>query len=210
MTDLRRKILDASIALVAEQGVRQVSFREVARRAGVSHQAPYHHFGNYSGILRAIAQEGFDSLSAEMREAADACDGDSMQALTEAGCAYVRFARTHPGHFRVMFQQALVDVHDPDAPVVEAETTHGTLVRLATAASEDGYGGLDPETTAHLCWATVHGLASLLVEGILANKMTLTPEIEEALTDRVVRSLDGLMRPPKKKARAKKKRSRAR
>ena len=72
MTDTRKAILDATLELVAEQGVRAVSFREVARRAGVSHQTPYHHFGDHLGILRAIAAEGFETLNAAMDAAARA------------------------------------------------------------------------------------------------------------------------------------------
>ncbi len=186
MPDLRRKILDASIALVAEQGVRQVSFREVARRAGVSHQAPYHHFGNHQGILRAIAKEGFQRLADDMQGAAGASGGDATASLTAAGHAYVRFARDHAGHFRVMFQQALVDVHDPVEPLEEAACTKDTLVGLAAAAAEDA--GLPPDTLSHLCWCTVHGLATLLVEGVLA------PEDDEALARQVVAGMEQLLR----------------
>lgn len=89
MSDLRRKSLDASAALVAEHGVRQVSFREVARRAGVSHQAPYHHFGNYQEILRHLVSEGFTSLGEAMRTAAEEAGPDPLDALCAAGVAYV-------------------------------------------------------------------------------------------------------------------------
>ncbi|MEL6186057.1 MAG: TetR/AcrR family transcriptional regulator, partial [Myxococcota bacterium] len=110
--DLDRKILDASADLIAERGVRNVSFREVARRAGVSHQMPYHIFKNLQGILTALAREGFSTLAAQMNAAADA-ESDAGDRLTAAGFAYVDFACSHVGHFRVMFQRALVDVHDP-------------------------------------------------------------------------------------------------
>lgn len=179
MTDLHRRILDASLALIAEQGVRAVSFREVARRAGVSHQAPYHHFGNHHGILHAIAREGFAALTAAMRDAAAAA-GEPLEALGAAGVAYVLFARDHVGHFRVMFQGSLVDVHDAEAPMPEAEQTHATLVELATAAVRAGYGaGLSEAEVASLCWSTVHGLANLLVEGTLRSKGVREADHEE-------------------------------
>lgn len=192
MTDARRAILDASLALIAEQGVRAVSFREVARRAGVSHQTPYHHFGDHHGILRAIAVEGFSGLTAAMREAAEA-EEDSMDALHASGVAYVRFARDHVGHFRVMFQGALVDVHDPSAPMPEARDTSDTLGRLAAAAHADGYGGgLDVDELARLCWTTVHGLASLVAERVLAGK-GLSSSDEEAIVESTVASLSRLL-----------------
>jgi len=200
VTDLRRQILDASIDMIAAEGVRTVSFREVARRAGVSHQAPYHHFGNYQGILHAIAQEGFGALADAMSDAAEAAEGDSMTALTEAGIAYIRFARDHVGHFRVMFQKTLVDVAEEE--LEEAQRTHGTLVRLATAAAADGYGGgMDPELLANLCWALVHGFATFLIEGILDAKARLSPQAEDQLARQVVEALDDLLRAKKKKRR---------
>lgn len=166
MSDLRRTILDATVALVAEQGVRAVSFREVARRAGVSHQVPYHHFGNVAGILHAIAEEGFTAQADAMEHAAAAHD-DALDALAASGLAYVRFAREHTGHFRVMFQRALVDL----AQCAAAERTHGVLVRLSEAAHRAGHGAqLAPEAVTHLCWSTVHGLAFLLIEGTLERK----------------------------------------
>lgn len=197
MSDARRAILDASLDLIAEQGVRAVSFREVARRAGVSHQTPYHHFGDHHGILRAIATEGFAGLTAAMREAA-AAQADPMDALHASGVAYVRFARDHVGHFRVMFQGAIVDVHDPNAPIVEARETSDTLGELAAAAHASGYGGgLDVDALARLCWTTVHGLASLVAEGVLAGK-GLSKRDEEALVEATVASLSGLLGRAKK------------
>ena len=162
--DARRRILDASIELVAEQGVRAVSFREVARRAGVSHQTPYHHFGDHVGILREVAREGFTNLADAMQSAADRAGDDPYKALHEAGVAYVKFARAHVGHFRVMFQGTLL-VSADQPPLEEGERTFETLARLVTAAHRAGAGrGLSVETISRLCWSTVHGLSLLLIE----------------------------------------------
>jgi AcrR family transcriptional regulator len=169
VVDARRQILDASVALVAEQGVRAVSFREVARRAGVSHQTPYHHFGDYRGILVEIAREGFAAL-AEAMESAAAGSPDPIQALAEAGLAYVEFAQRHVGSFRLMFQQPPDTGPRPD--LAEAERTFAVVSTLAEAVVDAGYGrGLSPSVVAQLCWATVHGLATLTVEGLLSEKL---------------------------------------
>jgi len=195
MKGLRRRILDASVDLVEEQGVRAVSFREVARRAGVSHQAPYHHFGNHHGILRAIAKEGFAGLCKAMNDAGEEAGPDPMDALTAAGVAYVNFARGHAGHFRVMFQQALVDVRDEEDPIEEAEATHGTLLRMAREAHDAGYGRhLSADGLAHLCWSTVHGISVLLVEGVLASKTPMDEAAEAMLVDQVVEGLSALLK----------------
>lgn len=188
--DLYRKVLDASIELVAEQGVRAVSFREVARRAGVSHQTPYHHFGDHMGILRAIAREGFTSLSDAMDAAASSAGGDAHQALQAAGAAYVAFARSHVGHFRVMFQSTLVDVHAEQGPHEEAERTYATLRRIATAAHRAGAGrGLSAEAVAHIAWSTVHGLSLLLIEGTLQTKKPSGVDGDDAVIRQVVGGL---------------------
>ena len=164
--DSRRQILDASVALVAEQGVRAVSFREVARRAGVSHQTPYHHFGDYRGILTEIAREGFAGLADAMQAAATGA-GDPVDALRDAGVAYVDFATAHVGHFRVMFQQPPEAGPRPELP--EAQQTRAVLASLAASAVAAGHGhGMPSEVVAGLCWSTVHGLATLQVEGLLA------------------------------------------
>jgi AcrR family transcriptional regulator len=161
MTDTKRRILDASILMVAEGGVRAVSFREVARRAGVSHQAPYHHFPNHEAILREIAREGFAALAAAMEAGSDGAD--PVDGLMGAGRAYLAFALEHVGHYRVMFQRPI------DAePLAEAERTLGVLASLTEAVVVDGGGGgAAPEVLARLCWSTVHGLASLAIEGAL-------------------------------------------
>ncbi len=170
--DARRRILDASIALVAEQGVRAVSFREVARRAGVSHQTPYHHFGDHVGILREIAREGFVSLADAMQSAADRAGDDPSRALHEAGIAYVKF--------------------DDQPPLPEGERTFDTLVRLVTAAHRAGAGhGLSVEAMSRLAWSTVHGLSLLLIEECIRAK---TPVVDEAaITRQVVGALSRLL-----------------
>ncbi len=194
MTELRRKILDASIQLVAAQGVRALSFREVSRLANVSHQAPYHYFADHFAILRAIAQEGFAVLGGSMAEAAARHPDDSLAALNAAGLAYVDFALAHLGHFRVMFQRSLVDIHDPKAPLVEGAATFGVVVRLAAAAHADGYGRrLSADRLAVVCWSLVHGVATLVTEGILAGRVATGAKTPEATAHQVVAGLTALV-----------------
>ena len=192
MEDIRRVILDHAVALVADHGVRGVSFREVARRAGVSHQAPYHHFGNLQGILDAIAKEGFEALTAAMQKAAR--NPDPIEAFNGAGLAYVKFATNNVGHFRVMFQKSPVEP-SPDAESSEAPGhTYQTLVDITNRVIEAGYGTfLEPGALAHLAWSTAHGLSNLIVEDRLRRKTKREINAEarlviEGLTSIVVRS----------------------
>src|SRR5215472_18015254 len=99
--DLRAAILTEAARLVAERGADGVSLRELARGAGVSHAAPAHHFTDRRGLFTALAAQGFRLLTAALT--------DARGRFADAALAYVRFALEHPGHYRVMFDRALLD-----------------------------------------------------------------------------------------------------
>ncbi len=165
--DLRRRVLDASAAIVAAEGVASLSVREVARRAGVSHQAPYHHFGDREGILAALVQEGFAALADAVESTAAVAS--PTERLAAAGAAYVRFASTDPGHFRVMFRPDLVPLARWPAANAEADRAHAALA--AAVAACEAAGLVRPGEAAELvagAWALVHGLAVLVLDGPLA------------------------------------------
>ncbi|MEN0062000.1 MAG: TetR/AcrR family transcriptional regulator [Myxococcota bacterium] len=188
--------MQASIALVKEQGVRAVSFREVARRAGVSHQTPYHHFGNHQGILRAIAEEGFEQLASAMAEAAGRAGPDPLDRLTAGGVAYVLFALDHVGHFRVMFDHTLFESPENSPTVSEGQRAYGVLLTLAHAAHGASYGHhLSADTLTAMSWSMAHGLATLLVEGVLSAKFTPEGGFErKALTTTLMGQFAELLR----------------
>src|SRR5689334_22188088 len=103
----RERIVSASTELIEEQGLGALSMREVARRAGVSHQAPYYYFADRESILGAIAEQGFRMLGEHVQRCRIA--GAGVQAtIVAAGRAYIEFALAHPAHFRVMFRPELV------------------------------------------------------------------------------------------------------
>ncbi|WP_167149965.1 TetR/AcrR family transcriptional regulator [Actinomyces sp. ZJ308] len=163
--DLRAELLRTSRRLLDESGPSALSMREVARRAGCTHQAPYHYFANREAILAALVREGFDELADRLASAHDGFDGEDRHALLVAsGNAYVEFALRNPGVFRVMFRP---DVCDPERfpEVVRAsERARQELARLARlVAGEDA-----PIEVEVLFWSGVHGLASLLLDGPLA------------------------------------------
>jgi AcrR family transcriptional regulator len=106
---LRQAVIDAAVEEVVAVGAAQLSMREIARRAGVSHAAPAHHFGDKAGIFTAIAIEGFGK-SIEMIAPLAAGPGGFLR----GGIAYVAFALQHPGHFEVMFRPDLYRVDDAE------------------------------------------------------------------------------------------------
>src|SRR4051812_6811216 len=115
--DLRRALVDAALEMVAEHGPAALSLREVARRAGVSHAAPTHHFRNKAGLLTAIAADGYRLLARALEEAGAKAGreeraGKESTPFREQGVAYVVFATEHPAHFAVMRAPYLLDTDD--------------------------------------------------------------------------------------------------
>jgi AcrR family transcriptional regulator len=148
--NLRRVLLDAAAAEIAERGPSGLSLRELARRAGVSHAAPTHHFGDKRGLLTAVAAEGYERLGATLRRA------QANGGFLEVGLAYLQFAIDQPAHFDVMFQPDLYDADDP--AVVDARAA-STRVLYGTAAGD--FPDADARRVGIAGWAFVHGFASL-------------------------------------------------
>ena len=171
--DLRSELLRTSRELLDEAGPSALSMREVARRAGCTHQAPYHYFANREAILAALVCEGFDELADRLAVAHEGLgDADLHAVLVASGNAYVEFALRHPGVFRVMFRP---DVCDPERfpEVVQAgDRARRELARLAKAMMGDG-AQVEAEV---LIWSGVHGLASLLLDGPLAGEFSSTED----------------------------------
>src|SRR5277367_6148177 len=98
--DLRRALLRAAIVIIEREGPSALSLRAVAREAGVSPAAPYHHFKDKSDLLNAIAEAGFEALGDAIKAAVTA---DTENKMGTIGVAYVKFARENPALYRVMY-----------------------------------------------------------------------------------------------------------
>lgn len=161
---LRRRVLDTAVALIATEGVEHVSMRRIAREAGVSHQAPYHHFGDRAGVFAEINREAFDLLADRMDAFLTEHAGASPGELA-AGCLriYVETALENRGHFRVMFRQDLCNL-DGHAAAESALRSFGQLQRLVESTLGTD---ADPQETngwIMTMWSLSHGLATLAVE----------------------------------------------
>lgn len=148
--DLRRAILTAALDVIAADGPSALSLRDLARRAGVSHAAPAHHFKDRTGLLTAIAAEGFGLLATALREASD---------LKEAGVRYVRFARERPAHFQVMFAPGLLRADDLE--LTTGRALAGDALREAVAGVHPE--GVDARLAGVAAWSLAHGFATLLL-----------------------------------------------
>jgi AcrR family transcriptional regulator len=160
--NLREALLQAAIRLIAEVGPVAFTLREVARRAGVSHNAPYRHFRDKNDLMLAVATEGYRELTEAMQKAAR--DRDlPLERLKRAGIAYIEFALRRPEHFTVMFDAPLTgSTHqESNEAAKESFSLLVALVKDAQDASELSAG--DPVEFAYLAWTMVHGVAKLAV-----------------------------------------------
>ncbi len=168
--DLAAALVAAAEGLLVERGVEGFTLREAARRAGVSHAAPAHHFGDVRGLLTAVAAAGFGRL-AEAERAAAAAETNATARLIAIGLSYIKFALTHPALFRLMFHSDQIDrgsdmIRGPGRASFDVMQD-----ALATARGRASAGLIPPEAARDPLvlrqWATVHGLATLAVEGRL-------------------------------------------
>ena len=163
--DLANALLAAVDEIVRERGVADLSLREAARRAGVSHSAPAHHFGDKHGLLAAFAKEGFDGLVAEMTGVAEREDVPEMMAAM--GARYVRFAVAHPAHYDVMFRSGLDKSSDPNLAESAAAAFQGLVDMVARVKDAGYFPDIPADHLAAYFWSMVHGLASLWIDGSL-------------------------------------------
>jgi AcrR family transcriptional regulator len=157
--DLPNALRQAAVEVIAERGLGSFSLREVARRAGVSHTAPAHHFGDMRGLLTSLAAEGFATLRT-VTAAAAARHTDPVEQLTAIGEAYVELARSHPAHCEVMFRTDLVDSDDPEAlecGLGAYAVLEDTVRRLIDAEHLD----VPLDDAVWMCWSSMQGLVQL-------------------------------------------------
>jgi AcrR family transcriptional regulator len=168
--NLPRALLEAAVEAIGEVGPAAVSLRDLARRVGVSHAAPAHHFGDKAGLLTAVATDGFRRLATSLRETYHATGS-----FLEVGVAYVRFAVTHRAHFEVMFRPELYHPHDPDL-VQAREQARSLLYPPAAEAAATSPDGRDDVRAAVAAWSLVHGLATLWLNHNLPPQLGDDPE----------------------------------
>ncbi len=169
--DLRADLLQAAAESIDEHGIAALSLREVARRVGVSHAAPAHHFGDKAGLFTALATESFRRFAQSMVEAVEAQDpNEPLDRLDASGAAYIDFALNNRARFEVMFRPEVLNRDDPDY-VAAARLSASLLTELVIAAQEAGWArGRETESVVLAMWGVVHGLATLANQGNLANR----------------------------------------
>jgi AcrR family transcriptional regulator len=153
--DLRNALLDSARRILEEEGLGALSLRAAARKAGVSHAAPYRHFPNHEALLVELALEGFAELQEEIVASATG-PGLVADRVCDIGAAYMRFVARRPALARLMFGAQLPN--------------RDSFPQLANAA--DGIGNeigaaLGDTALGLAVWASVHGLAMLVLENVI-------------------------------------------
>lgn len=190
---LREALISASIELIKTDGIGAVSLRRVAREAGVSSGAPYHHFADRSALLAAIVIQGHDILATQFHAAANAAQ-DPSSALSSYLETYVRFANEHRGHIHVMLRPELFDA--PSHP--EAASAGSGAIDLLTQLV-DSYltaGSIpdkDPATLVNTIWALSVGIVTLWIDGPLEARCVQQDTTPEALTAHIGQLVTSLL-----------------
>lgn len=177
--DLRSELLTAAVDIIRERGVHGLSLRECARRAGVSHAAPYRHFASKDALLVALACQGFRWLTDAGEQAMKTLKQPRAQ-LDAYGVAYVQFALEHPEHHRLMFTSELDESAASEEDLAASQAAFQLL--HATAAKIDDAGEDAALGAALAFWSLVHGLSMLILDGRVPPEKIATPEQVEALT----------------------------
>jgi len=171
--NLKPALLAAAVEILDEQGVAGLTLRAVARRTGVSRQAPYNHFRDADHLIAAVAEEAFEELLGLLTDRW--CEGGDERALQDMGVCYVRFAVDNPGRFRVMFGPQLRRRDEFPELARAADRVFTALSRPPAALLGDEVeqtasrpaDRIPPEDARVPLWSVVHGLSYLLVDGQL-------------------------------------------
>lgn len=187
--NLKNALIEKSIDIIKEEGIAALSLRKAARKAGVSHAAPAHHFGDLTGLLASIAQKGFELLLEEIdQKLQENIHQSPLIRLKSIGLSYISFALNHSYYFKVMFcsklaEQSLTqDLKDEGRKICR---------RLAQCVQDCQRNQLirneDPMKMAAFIWTSIHGYATLTVNGKMGIDELQT--IDEHLAEMVVNTV---------------------
>ena len=184
--DLRRALLRGATILLEREGPLGVGLRAAARLAGVSQTAPYRHFPDKEAMLAAVAEQGFHELAEKMAEAARKAS-DPRSALLAIGMTYVSLAAERPNLFRLMFGPQVADKQRCPGVGAAGMSAYQVLIDAIESAQRAGViREGDPEDIALAHWSCVHGVASLVVDGRLSERLAAAGPGGPAAVARIV------------------------
>jgi len=180
--DLKRAVIETAQDMLREEKGWQFTLREVARRAGVSHAAPYKHFPDKGALLAELAMLGFDGLRRELSVSVARPAGSVRDALMTAGKAYIRFGTRNPSLYRLMFSGDADKGMYPRLDAAAAEA-FAVLLGILERGQESGALRRNPvRGQAAATWALVHGFTLLAIDGQLLPKKVGADPVDAVLT----------------------------
>jgi len=190
---LREELIKACVALIEAEGIGAVSLRRVARAAGVSPGAPYHHFADRSALLAAIAAQGHEILERQLRQAREQAPtaASALGAMIEA---YVAFARDHPAHIHLMLRGELAGLDKNPEMQAAGEGAIQLLTEVVQDCQREGTAPPgDPGPLVGLVWALAVGIVTLWLDGPLERRCVSLGTTPEELTSQIAALLETLL-----------------
>lgn len=178
--DLHTGLLDAALEIIGEAGPQGLTIRAVARRAGVSHAAPYRHFTDKDELILAVVERGFTLMQQTMQARKDEAPQDALNQFAASGMAYVDFALQHPAYYRIMFSGDLLST-----------TGHVSLQHTSSQALQDMVSDIsrcqelglvrtgDATTQALTILSTIHGFVSLVNDNRIGHLLDESKSLQD-------------------------------
>jgi AcrR family transcriptional regulator len=184
--DLRAALIAAGEIELAEAGLEGFSLRRVAKRVGVSHSAPAHHFGDTPGLLNALATEGFRRFLAAMEARQAAAPPDPRSQFVASGLGYLDFAESAPALFRLMFASGRTDTKTPELAEAGRAAYDNLVDCVARLRGVSPYADAAAMLQVAAAWSLVHGYAELVISGRMRSEAKLTKPERDARLARIL------------------------
>jgi len=191
--DLHQEILCAACELIEENNIASLSLREIAKKVGVSHTAPYRHFKDKESLLAGIAGVGFKVLAKQLAVVVELHRDDPAAQLQEAGHGYVQMAMSSPQCTQLMFSGILpCDDTYPELRASGDAAFDGLKMIIEEGQAKGVFKKGDLETLALAAWAGIHGLALLLIGGNLPEILSISVDVRQLTNAVTTTMLEGL------------------
>jgi len=176
---LPERLLEAAEIELSEHGIEKISLRAVAKRAGVSHGAPAHHFVDAQGLLTALAAKGYERLLGFQTREENAAPPEPLAKIVASGVGYIEFAVTYPELFRLMFNSTVPDRDEKHFQSISLQVFERLVANTEAHNGHNPYTDRESMKDLMASWAVVHGLAELIISGRAERTLglsQLTPE----------------------------------